>query len=69
MTFYSGATYRIIAASEPQDKSITFRIYDKYQNELFSNENYENSIYWDFKFDSTIECYIEAELPKDKNFV
>ncbi len=66
MTFYGGATYRIVAATEPKDASVIFRLYDKNQNELFSNSNYNNSTYWDFKFTSTVECYIEAELPEGK---
>jgi len=66
MTFYGGATYRIVAATEPKDASVIFRLYDKNQNELFSNSNYNNSTYWDFKFTSTVECYLEAELPDGK---
>ncbi len=66
MTFYGGAIYRIVAATEPNEKSVIFRLYDKNRNELFSNANYNYSTYWDFKFDSTVECLIEAELPKGK---
>ncbi len=66
ITFYEGATYRIIACSEPKDNSLKFRVYDKYRNEIFSNENYDLSTYWDFKFNSTINCIIEAELPDNK---
>jgi hypothetical protein len=66
ITFYGGVTYRIVTASEPHDGSVIFRLYDKYRNELFSNENYNNSTYWDFHFDSTVDCYLEAELPKGK---
>jgi len=66
MTFFGGATYRIVAASEPTDASVVFRLYDKNRNELFSNANYNYSTYWDFKFTSTVECFIEAELPQGK---
>ena len=66
MTFYGNATYRIVAATEPNDGSVIFRLYDKNRNELFSNANFSNSTYWDFHFDSTIECFIEAELPENK---
>lgn len=62
MTFYGKTTYRIIIAGTSNNKKTTFRLYDKYQNELFSNKNHNNAIYWDFIFDSTVECYIEAEL-------
>ncbi|MBN2663385.1 MAG: hypothetical protein JXR68_07020 [Bacteroidales bacterium] len=66
MTFFGGATYRIVAASEPADESVIFRLYDQNRNELFSNVNYNQSTYWDFKFTSTLECFIEAELPQGK---
>lgn len=66
MVFYGGATYRIVAASEPKDASLIFRLYDKNRVELFSNENFKNSVYWDFYFESTVECLIEAQLPEGK---
>ncbi|HDQ16226.1 MAG TPA: hypothetical protein ENN45_04125 [Bacteroidetes bacterium] len=66
LTFYGGATYRIVAATEPRESSVTFRLYDIYYNELFSNSKYGNSTYWDFKFNSTVDCYLQAELPPGK---
>jgi len=66
VTFYGNATYRIVVASEPKDGSVIFRLYDKNKNELFSNLNFNNSTYWDFKFESTVNCSIEAELPESK---
>ena len=66
MTFYGGATYRVVAATEPRDASVIFRLYDVQYNELFSNINYNNSTYWDFNFASTVDCLIEAELPPGK---
>ncbi len=66
VVFYGNATYRIVAATEPHDKSVVFRLYDKNHNELFSNADFNYSNYWDFKFESTINCYIEAELPEGK---
>lgn len=67
VTFYGNATYRIVAATEPRDRSVIFRLYDKNKNELFSNVNFDNSTFWDFKFESTVNCTIEAELPDGKN--
>ncbi len=61
-TFYGGSTYRIIACSGMSEGNLLFSIYDKERNLLFSNKNYDNSPYWDFKFTSTIDCIIEAEL-------
>lgn len=66
MTFFGGATYRVVAASEPADASVIFTVYDKNRNKLFTNENYNYSTYWDFQFNSTVDCFIEAELPEGK---
>ena len=66
ITFYGGTTYRIVACSEPTDKSLKFRIYDKKRNEIFSNEKHDMTTYWDIKFTSTINCIIETELPENK---
>lgn len=60
--FYGGNTYRVIACGGNRDNEIIYNIYDKYRNLLFSNTEFKNTDYWDFQFDSTIECYIEAEF-------
>lgn len=59
--FYGGNTYRIIACGGAK-KKLKFVIFDKDRNELFNNEEYNDSQYWDIQFESTIECYIEAKL-------
>lgn len=61
-TFYGGSTYRIIACSGMSEGNLLFSIYDKERNLLFTNKDYDNSPYWDFKFTSTMDCIIEAEL-------
>ncbi|MEN8121801.1 MAG: hypothetical protein ABFS35_15730 [Bacteroidota bacterium] len=61
-TFYGGSTYRVAACSGLTNGNIIFSVYDRDRNELFSNRNYKNSPYWDFKFTSTMECIIEAQL-------
>jgi hypothetical protein len=61
-TFYGGSTYRISACSGQSEGNIVFSLYDKERNLLYSSKDYENSPYWDFKFTSTIDCIIEAEL-------
>ena len=63
-TFYGGSTYRISACSGTTDGNLIFSVYDKQRNLLFTNRDYQNSPYWDFKFNSTMECIIEAELEK-----
>lgn len=61
-TFYGKSTYRIVACGGLSDNQLIFTLYDEERNELFSNKKYENSPYWDFQFNSTIDCIIEAEL-------
>ena len=65
-TFFGGATYRIAACSGMSKGNIIFTLYDSQdpqnRKELFSNKDYKNSPYWDFKFVSTMECVIEAQL-------
>ena len=62
VTFYGGSTYRIVGCTGLSDGNLIFSLYDKERNELFSNKDYNNSPYWDFKFKSTIDCVIEAKL-------
>ncbi len=61
-TFYGGTTYRIVGATGQSEGNLIFSLYDKERNLLFTNRDYENSPYWDFKFTSTIDCIIEAGL-------
>ncbi len=62
VTFYGGTVYRISAAAGQSEGNLIFSLYDKERHLLFSNRDYNNSTYWDFKFTSTIDCLIEAEL-------
>jgi hypothetical protein len=62
VTFYGGTTYRISAATGQSEGNLIFSVYDKERHSLFTNRDYNNSTYWDFKFTSTIDCIIEAEL-------
>jgi hypothetical protein len=61
-TFYGGSTYRIAAASGVKLGNIMFSVYDNERNLLFTNKKYQNVPFWDFKFASTVDCIIEAEL-------
>lgn len=63
--FYGGGTYRIVACNGI-DNGISFTMYDKERNILFSSEDYKNTPYWDFDFENTIECYIEAKLVSEE---
>ena len=65
-TFYGGSTYRIVAFAGMEKSQLQFTLYDQEGNALFTNEEYENSTHWDFKFNSTIEGRIEAKLDPAK---
>ncbi len=65
-TFYGGSTYRIATSAGIDDNYIIFEVYDKEQNLLFSNEDYEYAPYWDFKVTNTLDCTIEVKLDVDK---
>lgn len=61
-TFYGNSVYRIAACSGLGDGNLIFRIYDKDRNLLFDNSQQKNAPYWDFKFVSTLDCTIEAQI-------
>lgn len=61
-TFYGGTTYRIAACSGLQDGNLVFSVFDSERNLLFTNNEYRNAPYWDFKINSTLDCIIEAKL-------
>lgn len=66
-TFFGETTYRLAACSGKTDGNLIFNIYDQDRHLLFTNKNYSNSPYWDFKVKSTLECTIEAQLDASKN--
>ena len=66
VTFYGESTYRIAAYSGVSEGNLIFSLYDVDKNLLFTNKDYQNAAYWDFKFDNTVDCIIEATLePKN----
>jgi len=60
--FYAGSQYRIVGCSGLEDGNLIFKLYDQDRNLIFTNEDYENAPYWDFKFNSSMECTVEAVL-------
>ncbi len=66
-TFFGETTYRLAACSGKSDGNLIFNIYDQDRHLLFTNKNYSNAPYWDFKVKSTLECTIEAQLDANKN--
>ncbi len=61
-TFFGGTTYRIAASAGSKDNFMIFTIKDPQGNILFSNRNYKNAPYWDFKVIETLPVTIETEL-------
>jgi len=64
-TFLSGSVYRISACSA-SDEPILFSVFDTNHNLLFSNSDYQNAKYWDFKMAGSMECIIEARLDESQ---
>tara|TARA_B100001057_G_C22548988_1_gene832658 strand:- start:285 stop:722 length:438 start_codon:yes stop_codon:yes gene_type:complete len=65
-TFYEGTTYRIATSAGLEDNYMIFEILDQKRNLLFSNTDFSNEPYWDFKVENTLECTIEAKLDPNK---
>ena len=65
-TFFGGSTYRVAASAGTDDDYVIFTVKDMKGNILFTNRNYKNSPYWDFKVPKTIPVIIETELDLDK---
>lgn len=61
-TFYGGTIYRVIGCSGFADGNLVFSVFDSDRNLIFTNSDYKNSPYWDFKVNSTLDCIIEARL-------
>ena len=66
-TFFGETVYRVAACSGLSDGNLVFSIYDQERNLLFTNKDYKNAPYWDFKVKSTVEVTIEAKLDPSNN--
>jgi len=64
-TLYGGFTYRIAASAGDKEDYVVFTIIDLDGNILFTNRDYKNSPYWDFKVPKSIPVVITAELDLD----
>lgn len=64
-TFFGGSTYRVAASAGSKENFVIFTIRDPQGNILFSNRNYKNAPYWDFKVIETLPVTIETELDPD----
>ncbi|MFN5912031.1 MAG: hypothetical protein ACK45H_11900 [Bacteroidota bacterium] len=65
-TFYGGSTYRIAASAGSDDNYVIFTVRDPNGNVLFTNKQFKNAPYWDFKVPRTLPVTIETELDLDK---
>ncbi len=61
-TLYGGSVYRIAACSGLSDGNLVFTVYDSERNLLYTNKDYKNAPWWDFKISNTLDCIIEAKL-------
>jgi hypothetical protein len=66
VTLYGNSIYRIAACSGLEDGNLIFSVYDQDRNLLFTNKDFKNAPYWDFKITNTLECIIEAQLDTEK---
>lgn len=62
VTFYSGTIYRLVGYCGTEAGNLAFSVYDQDRNLLFTNRDFENTPYWDFKFENSMDCIIEAEI-------
>ena len=67
VTLYGGTMYRIAACSGLKDGDLVFSVYDTdtERNLLFTNKDFKNAPYWDFKVNNTLDCVIEAKLDSE----
>ena len=65
-TFFGGSTYRIATTAGSDDNYVIFTVKDLNGNLLFTNKNFKNAPYWDFKVPKTLPVVIETELDLDK---
>lgn len=65
-TFFGNSTYRIAVTSGIEDDYVVFSVKDLDGNILFTNKDYDNAPYWDFKVPESLPIIIETELDIDK---
>lgn len=61
-TFYAAEEYRVVACSKEGLGNVSYSVLDANYNLIFNNADYDNAAYWDFKFNSTNDYYIQAKL-------
>lgn len=66
ITLYGGTTYRIAVSAGDRDDYVIFRLKDLEGNTLFTNQDYKNARYWDFKIPETVSIKIVTELDTER---
>jgi len=65
-TFYSGNHYRIAGVSNQDESQLIFSVFDHENRLLFTNKKYDTTPYWDFEFESTLNCSIKVQYISKK---
>lgn len=65
-TLFGGTTYRFASCSGFEDGNLILSVFDEKRNLLFTNSEYDNAPYWDFKVTSTMNVIVEAQLDMNK---
>jgi len=60
--FFGGNLYRLGVCNGSGSSLLVFRVYDREHHLLFSNRDYQNKQYWDFKIKHSQEVTIEVEM-------
>lgn len=66
-TFFGETVYRLAGCSGLNDGNLIFSIFDLNHELLFTNKDFKNAPYWDFKVKSTVDITIEAKLDPSNN--
>lgn len=65
-TLFGNSKYRIASYSGMKSEQVILTMFDEENNVLFTNEEHENSPYWDFEVESALNVRLEAKLDKTK---
>ena len=66
VTFFSGTMYRVAMSATIPPENVTYSITDSDKNIIFTNEDFDNSPYWNFVFTSTFDCKIVVNIDKEE---
>ncbi|MDD2563996.1 MAG: hypothetical protein PHU27_07270 [Salinivirgaceae bacterium] len=67
VTLFGGTQYRIAFSSTLSQANLIFTVIDFEQNVLFTNQDFDNTPYWDLLFTSTIDCKIQVKIEDKQN--